>query len=125
MVWAPGLDFDGAVAAGGAALLRPCLGLPRGDVAGPGLPPAKAASINFNELFARSFEDGMADGSLTRRGGDRAEAAELLFSTARWSCVHLRGRQRWSAERARHGPRRLTMPGPHGRGRSGTRPASS
>jgi hypothetical protein len=56
---------------------------------------AKVTSINFNQPFVRSFEDGIADGSLTPPGGDRAEAAELLFSTACWSCVHLRGRQRW------------------------------
>lgn len=31
---------------------------------------AKAASINSNEPFARLFEDGIADGSLTPPGGD-------------------------------------------------------
>ena len=55
---------------------------------------AKAASINFNEPFARLFEDGIADGSLAPPGGDPAEAAELLFNTVCWSYVHLRGRHR-------------------------------
>src|SRR5215831_3234751 len=86
---------------------------------------ANAASINFNEPFARLFEDGIADGSLAPPGGDPAEAAELLFNTVCWSYVHLRGRHRWPAERARHGLRRLmtpglvTVPGP------GKRPAGS
>jgi hypothetical protein len=60
--------------------------------------------------FARLFEDGIADGSLTLPGGDPAEAAELLFNTVCWSYVHLRGRHRWPAERARHGLRRLMTP---------------
>ena len=41
---------------------------------------AKAVSINFNEPFARLFEDGVADESLAPRGGDPAEAAELLLT---------------------------------------------
>jgi hypothetical protein len=52
----------------------------------------QAASINFNEPFARLF--GIADGRLGPPGGDPAEAAELLFNTVCWSYVHLRGRHR-------------------------------
>jgi AcrR family transcriptional regulator len=72
---------------------------------------AKVASINFNEPFARLFQDGAADGSLTSPGGDSAEAAELLFNTVCWSYVHLRGRHHWPAGRARQGLRRLITPG--------------
>ena len=84
---------------------------------------AKAASINFSEPFARLFEDGIADGSLAPPGGDPAEAAELLFNTVCWSYAHLRGRHHWSAERARHGLRRLTTPGLVAAPGPGTRPA--
>jgi hypothetical protein len=83
----------------------------------------KAASINFSEPFARLFEDGIADGSLAPPGGDPAEAAELLFNTVCWSYAHLRGRHHWSAERARHGLRRLTTPGLVAAPGPGTRPA--
>jgi AcrR family transcriptional regulator len=79
---------------------------------------ANAASINFNEPFARLFGDGIADGSLAPPGGDPAEAAELLFNTVCWAYVHLRGRHRWPAERARRGLRALIEPG------LGARPAS-
>jgi AcrR family transcriptional regulator len=72
---------------------------------------ARAARINFNEPFARLFQDGAADGSLAPPGGDPAEAAELLFNTVCWSYVHLRGRHRWPAGRARQGLRRLITPG--------------
>jgi len=72
---------------------------------------AKAASVNFNEPFARLFGDGIADGSLAPPGGDPAEAAELLFNTVCWSYVHLRGRHHWPAERARRGLRALIEPG--------------
>ena len=72
---------------------------------------AKAASINFNEPFARLFGDGVVDGSLAPPGGDPAEAAELLFNTVCWSYVHLRGRHHWPAERARRGLRALIEPG--------------
>jgi AcrR family transcriptional regulator len=86
---------------------------------------AKAASINFNEPFARLFEDGIADESLAPPGGDAAEAAELLFNTVCWSYVHLRGRHRWPAERARQGLRRLVTPGLAAVPGPGTRPAGS
>src|SRR5262249_43959925 len=72
---------------------------------------AKAASVNFNEPFARLFEDGIADGSLAPPGGDPAEAAELLFNAVCWPSGHRRGRHRWPAERARHGLRRLVTRG--------------
>ena len=86
---------------------------------------AKAASINFNEPFARLFQDGIADGSLAPPGGDPAEAAELLFNTVCWSYVHLRGRHRWPAQRARHGLRRLMTPGLVAVPGPGTRPTGS
>src|SRR5262245_27546140 len=86
---------------------------------------AKAARINFNEPFARLFEDGIADGSLAPPGGDPAEAAELLFNTVCWSYVHLRGRHRWPAERARQGLRRLVTPGLVAVPGPGKRPAAS
>jgi hypothetical protein len=154
-----GLDFDGVVAAGGAAC---CATLPWPTArrcgqpwSGPGDQPwrldqaldalfgligahlplllasdqvfrrAKAASINFNEPFARLFEDGIADGSLAPPGDDAVEAAELLFNTVCWSYVRLRGRHRWSAERARQGLRRLMTPGLGAVPGPGTRPAGS
>jgi AcrR family transcriptional regulator len=86
---------------------------------------ARAASINFNEPFARLFEDGVADGSLAPPGGDPSEAAELLFNAVCWSYVHLRGRHRWPAERARHGLLRLITPGLVAVPGPGTRPAGS
>ncbi len=72
---------------------------------------ARAAEINFTEPFTRLFEDGAADGSLAAPGDDPAAAAELLFNTVCWSYVHLRGRHRWPAGRARQGLRRLITPG--------------
>src|SRR5215831_5973833 len=72
---------------------------------------AKAASVNFNEPFARLLGDGVVDGSLMPPGGDPAEAAELLSNTVCWSYVHLRGRHHWPAERARRGLRALIEPG--------------
>jgi hypothetical protein len=72
---------------------------------------AGAAEINFTEPFTRLFEDGTVDGSLVPSGGDPAEAAELLFNTVCWSYVHLRGRHRWAARRARQGLRALIAPG--------------
>jgi AcrR family transcriptional regulator len=86
---------------------------------------AGATSINFNEPFARLFEDGVADGSLAPPGGDPSEAAELLFNTVCWSYVHLRGRHHWPAERARHGLRRLITPGLVAVPGPGTRSAGS
>src|SRR5215471_16222688 len=86
---------------------------------------AKAASVNFNEPFARLFGDGIADGSLAPPGGDPAEAAELLFNTVCWSYVHLRGRHHWPSERARQGLRSLMTPGLVAVPGPGKRPAGS
>lgn len=72
---------------------------------------AGAAEINFTEPFTRLFEDGTVDGSLVPPGDDPAEAAELLFNTVCWCYVHLRGRHRWAARRARQGLRALIAPG--------------
>jgi hypothetical protein len=87
-----GLDFDGAVAAGGR------MGDPASRVR-----PSRCRTP----------------------GGDPAEAAELLFNTVCWPYVHLRGRHRWPAERARHGLRRLMTPGLVAVPGPGTRPAGS
>jgi len=43
-------------------------------------------------------------------GDGPAESAELLFNTACWSYVHLRGRHRWAPARARQ--RLLALLGP-------------
>src|SRR5262249_58818285 len=104
----------------GTAAIRPLR--PAWDRVSPG---ARAASINFNDPFARLFEDGIADGSLAPPGGDPAEAAELLFNAVCWSYVHLRGRHRWLAERARHGLRELMTPGIVAVPGLGTGPAGS
>ena len=72
---------------------------------------AAAARVNFAEPFTWLFEDGAVDGSLVPPGDDPAEAAELFFNTVCWSYVHLRGRHRWTAGRARRGLRTLLAPG--------------
>ena len=97
-----GLDFDGAAAAGGRTNFL--VSAPRRWI-----------------IRGCSF----ADGSLAPPGADPAEAAELLFNTVCWSYVHLRGRHRWPAERAKHGLRRLMTPGLVAVPGPGTRPAGS
>ena len=62
---------------------------------------ATATKINFNEPFIRLFEDGRIDRSVADIAGDPAEAADLLFNTACWPYVHLRGRHGWTSARAR------------------------
>ena len=54
---------------------------------------------SFIEPLVRLLHDGVADGSL-RQPLDYADRANALFNTVCWSYVHLRGRHRWSAERA-------------------------
>ncbi|MGA7172396.1 MAG: TetR/AcrR family transcriptional regulator [Candidatus Dormiibacterota bacterium] len=56
---------------------------------------ASASGLNFNEPFSRLFRDGLEDGSLAPPGGDADRAADLLFNTACWPYVHLRGRHGW------------------------------
>ena len=62
---------------------------------------ATATKINFNEPFTRLFEDGRIDRSVAAIADDPAEAADLLFNTACWPYVHLRGRHHWTPARAR------------------------
>jgi AcrR family transcriptional regulator len=71
---------------------------------------ARAGTVSFSEPFTRLFADGAADGSVALAGDDPDEAAELLFNTACWSYVHLRGRHGWPASRARR--RLLALIGP-------------
>ncbi len=71
---------------------------------------AGAGPVSFSEPFVRLFTDGAADGSVTLPGDGPAESAELLFNTACWSYVHLRGRHGWAPARARR--RLLTLLGP-------------
>lgn len=54
---------------------------------------------SFVEPLVRLLHDGVADGTL-RKPGDYVDRANALFNTVCWSYVHLRGRHRWSAERA-------------------------
>jgi AcrR family transcriptional regulator len=54
---------------------------------------------SFIEPLVRLLHDGVADGSL-REPADYADRANALFNTVCWPYVHLRGRHRWSAERA-------------------------
>ena len=62
---------------------------------------ATATRINFNEPFTRLFEDGRIDHSVATIADDPAESADLLFNTACWPYVHLRGRHGWAPDRAR------------------------
>lgn len=57
-------------------------------------------ALEFNAPFVRLIIDGQADGSI-RAGRDPDEAACTLFNTVCWSYVHLRGRHRWTAKKAR------------------------
>jgi AcrR family transcriptional regulator len=66
--------------------------------------------LSFSEPFVRLFQDGTADESIALVGGSPAGAADLFFNTICWPYVHLRGRHRWSAERARSGLRALVTP---------------
>ena len=58
------------------------------------------STVGFNEAFERIVGDGRADGSI-RSDGSVEDAANVVFNTLCWSYVHLRGRHRWSAARAR------------------------
>lgn len=81
---------------------------------------ARAGPVSFSEPFTRLFTDGSVDGSLSLPAGSPEEAAELVFNTACWSYVHLRGRHHWPAQRARQ--RLLGLLGPGldpGRGPAG------
>lgn len=71
---------------------------------------ARAGPVSFSEPFTRLFADGTVDGSAGLPGDTPEEAAELVFNTACWSYVHLRGRHHWPAGRARH--RLLALLGP-------------
>ena len=60
----------------------------------PGQPP------DYLHPLIRFLREGVADGSLPPID-DAIEAADVAFNTVAWPYVHLRGRHRWSAERAR------------------------
>jgi AcrR family transcriptional regulator len=62
---------------------------------------SKASKFSFNQPLERIFLDGAADGTIRLVGASARESADLLFNTVCWSYVHLRGRHRWGAERAR------------------------
>jgi hypothetical protein len=59
----------------------------------PGEPP------DYLRPFITFLRDGAADGTLAP-GEDVAEAADAVFNATAWPFVHLRGRHKWSAERA-------------------------
>ena len=71
---------------------------------------ASESRLSFIEPFIRLLQDGAIDQSAAAPGGSPREAADLLFNTACWPYVHLRGRHGWSRARARHGLRALTGP---------------
>jgi AcrR family transcriptional regulator len=73
---------------------------------------ASQSGINFNEPFARLFRDGLEDGSLTCPGDDADQSADLLFNTACWPYVHLRGRHQWDRERVRRQLSAMVLPRP-------------
>jgi AcrR family transcriptional regulator len=54
---------------------------------------------SFIEPIVRLLHDGVADGSL-REPENYEDRANALFNTVCWSYVHLRGRHRWSSQRA-------------------------
>jgi AcrR family transcriptional regulator len=57
--------------------------------------------VDFVAPFRVFVSEGRADGSLPQHSDDPLDTAELLFNTACWGYVHLRGRHGWSTERAR------------------------
>jgi hypothetical protein len=116
-----GLDFDGAVAEAGVIGAHLPLLLASDQI----FHRVKSASINFSESFARLFEVGIADGSLTPPGGDPRKRPSWCLNAVCWSYVQLRDRHRWPTERAGHGLRRLMTPGLMTMPGSGTRRAGS
>jgi hypothetical protein len=55
---------------------------------------------------------GHYDGAVSERAAGEPELAQgARFNTVCWSYVHLRGRHRWAAPRARQGLRALIAPG--------------
>jgi hypothetical protein len=50
--------------------------------------------------FIQFLREGAEDGSLAP-GDDLVLAADVVFNTVAWPYVHLRGRHRWPAKRAR------------------------
>jgi AcrR family transcriptional regulator len=61
---------------------------------GPGQPP------DYLYPFIQFLREGAEDGSLAP-GDDLVVAADVLFNTVVWPYVHLRGRHKWPAKRAR------------------------
>jgi AcrR family transcriptional regulator len=70
----------------------------------PGRPP------EYLRPFITFLRDGAADGTLAA-GSDAVETADLVFNAVAWPYVHLRGRHRWAAGRARDGVVRLVLNG--------------
>ena len=60
----------------------------------PGQPP------DYLHPFITFIRDGVADGSLTATA-HIVETADVLFNAVAWPYVHLRGRHKWPAARAR------------------------
>ena len=60
----------------------------------PGQPP------DYLYPFIHFLREGAEDGSLAP-GDDLVVAADVLFNAVAWPYVHLRGRHKWSAKRAR------------------------
>jgi AcrR family transcriptional regulator len=61
---------------------------------GPGQPP------DYLYPFIQFLREGADDGSLAP-GDDLVGAADVLFNAVAWPYVHLRGRHKWPAKRAR------------------------
>lgn len=61
---------------------------------GPGQPP------DYLYPFIQFLREGADDGSLAP-GDDLVVAADVVFNTVAWPYVHLRGRHKWPAQRAR------------------------
>ena len=56
--------------------------------------------VGFLDPFVRAVSDGAADGTL-RAMARSDDSADVLFNTACWPYVHMRGRHKWSKARAR------------------------
>jgi len=63
-------------------------------------PPRRGQPADYLKPFIAFLRDGAADGTLAP-GDDVVEAADAVFNATAWPYVHLRGRHKWSAERAR------------------------
>ena len=62
--------------------------------------PRTGQGVVFLEPFERVLRDGLADGSLHPRGRID-DSADIVMNAVAWTYVHMRGRHRWSRDRAR------------------------